>query len=56
MTLEQHAAAISAAVKAAADEGYFLVDGDGDPAEIDLTTYDDGYQGDWAEIAVPASR
>lgn len=36
MTLEEHAAAIEAAIKAAADDGYELDNGAGDPVYLEL--------------------
>lgn len=56
MTLEQHAAAISAAIKAAHDDGFLLEDDNCEPPRLDLRRYDCARSWrliEWAEIPVP---
>lgn len=55
MTLEEHARAIEAAIKAAAIDGYFLDNGDvSPPGRLDLNSVDEnGDPMDWREISLP---
>ncbi|MFJ6237958.1 hypothetical protein ACIQH0_28210 [Streptomyces griseus] len=57
MTLEQHAAAIEAAIKAAADEGLFLDDGFGRGTQsLELNDVDDrGEPLRWKTLELPAN-
>jgi hypothetical protein len=55
MTLEEHAAAIDAAIKSAADGGFHLDDGSGNPLRrVELNEVDSA--GDpvrWVELSLP---
>ena len=57
MTLEEHARAIEAAIRAAADDGCHLDNGEGEPLRtVELTRYD-GVENElveWDAIVVPA--
>jgi len=55
MTLEEHAAAISAAIHAAAADGFHLDNGQGfPPGRIELNSVDDkGDPTDWYRILLP---
>ncbi|MGW6638482.1 hypothetical protein [Streptomyces cyaneofuscatus] len=50
MTIEEHAAAIEAAIKAAYKDGFDLDNGDGDPATLDINAYKEGRLSDWLSI------
>jgi hypothetical protein len=53
MTLEEHARAIEAAIQAAAEDGYYLDDGDGATPALDLNNWRVRPMA-WASIRVPA--
>ncbi|MYS58695.1 MULTISPECIES: hypothetical protein [Streptomycetaceae] len=54
MTLEEHARAIEAAIKAAYADGYELDNGDCSPIHaMDLNTVNDGWLGRYVEIDLP---
>lgn len=55
MTLEQHAAAISAAIHAAAADGFHLDDSNGTPpTRLDLNSVDDkGYAVEFVHLDLP---
>lgn len=57
MNLHDHAAAITAAIQAAHDDGFELDNGDGEPIPaMDLNSVDgDQVIEDWASIALPKS-
>ncbi|MGI5404145.1 hypothetical protein ACQEVG_32785 [Streptomyces sp. CA-135486] len=57
MTLEEHTGAIEAAIKAAADDGFHLDDGNGNPPcrmELNEVT-PDGDPVTWLEISLPTN-
>jgi hypothetical protein len=55
MTLEEHAAAIEAAIQAAADDGFYLDDTECETPDLDLNDWRDGYTAS-VRIDVPEHR